>query len=268
MKALIMETDGRYAAALREDGEVVRVLRGDREIGQEIELENAAASSVSGRIKKAASVAAAAVILLAAGSAAAYAMPYGTVSVEGETTLEYTINCFDRVLDVKTLGADLDVSDLLHKEIGDAGLTAVEELDRTREETGETQALVITAETRSGKHTQSLQASLDRIAETQEMRAEDTEPREEIPEEEVLPETETLTDGIPEPEAAADERPAQPDEETGRKGPEGTENAPVRGEKPLQAPVDPDFTEPEGGMTDEAVPEQAPQAPEPVPEVG
>ncbi len=107
MKVVIVDLKGRYAAALAENGEIKRIVNNHYEIGQEIELydiKEVRQPRFAPRVIRRVVAVAAAVIVLAIGSmATAYAIPYGTVSLESDPSIEYTINCFDYVIGVKAL---------------------------------------------------------------------------------------------------------------------------------------------------------------------
>lgn len=64
-------------------------------------------------------------------------MPYGTVSLEGEPSIEYTINCFDYVLRVRAvndegetvLGA-MDLKTVRHHRVDDAITATMEQIEQ------------------------------------------------------------------------------------------------------------------------------------------
>lgn len=141
MKAVIVDLKGRYAAALAENGEIKRIVNNHYEIGQEIELydiKEVRQPRFTPRVIRRVVAVAAAVIVLAVGSmATAYAIPYGTVSLESDPSIEYTINCFDYVIGVKALNDDgeavlneIDESKLRHHRIEDAIDTTVRQMEK------------------------------------------------------------------------------------------------------------------------------------------
>lgn len=141
MKVVIVDLKGRYAAALAENGEVKRIVNNHYEIGQEIELydiKEVRQPRFAPRVIRRVVAVAAAVIVLAVGSmATAYAIPYGTVSLESDPSIEYTINCFDYVIGVKALNDDgdavlneIDESKLRHHRIEDAIDTTVRQMEK------------------------------------------------------------------------------------------------------------------------------------------
>lgn len=102
MKAVIVELKGHDAAALTDDGCILKVKNKKYAIGQVIEL-NAARKSKKFVVWAAS--AAAAVILLGAG-AWAYYTPYSYVSLDVNPSIEYSVNRFDRVLSADAVNND------------------------------------------------------------------------------------------------------------------------------------------------------------------
>lgn len=103
MKMVVMEVRGGTAVALREDGAFVRISGRGRQVGQTIRL-----SPVSGavlRFPRAAAACLAAVILLGGGALALRA-PYSYVTMDVNPSVKYTLNVFDRVLDVAAVNED------------------------------------------------------------------------------------------------------------------------------------------------------------------
>ena len=132
MKALIVDIKGKYAAALTANGMVQRIPDNKYTVGDEVNLAEIIPirrppKPAARIIRRVAVVAAAIVTLTALGLGTAYAVPCGTVSLDGNPSIEYTINCFDYVLDVKALNedgknvlAELGESSLRHHKIDDA----------------------------------------------------------------------------------------------------------------------------------------------------
>jgi len=197
MKAVIVDIQGRYAAALLENGEVRRIARDNYTIGQTIELYNTKRSdrqpALPKMIRTAASVAAALALVTGAGAAAAYAIPYGTVTVEAESNIEYTINCFDYVLDVKAGNEDgelllstMDLQQLRHHKIGDAVASTLAQIEKDSDPEAEKAETAIAANTKNEDHTQKLllelktnvSEDLDTPADEDHEGSEDTEQQE------------------------------------------------------------------------------------------
>ena len=185
MKALIIDKKGQYAAALKENGEVVRIPDQKYRIGQTVELEEAKDGNSHGkgtkaggpiRLRKRIGAAAAAVLLLiGAGAGTAYAMPYGTVTLDGDTSITYTVNCFDYVLDVQaaddegsSILSEIDVKELRHKRVDQAIETTVEKMEQGGLlEKAET-PMQISVETKNENHSEKLRQELEPFTERKE----------------------------------------------------------------------------------------------------
>lgn len=127
MNAYILEINGRHAAALAEDGRFVRIKNKNYCVGQSVEL-----SERNAKVKKrtrmtALASMAAGFILLMFGGFAGYAAPVGVVSLDVNPSIEYTINCFDRVLSIDGVNEDgeeivgaMNLNDLIYQPVGEA----------------------------------------------------------------------------------------------------------------------------------------------------
>ncbi|WP_283606983.1 anti-sigma factor domain-containing protein [Faecalispora anaeroviscerum] len=105
MKAVILEIKGNEAAALSDDGCILKVKNKKYVIGQVIELENK--KRISTRFVIWAATAAAAVGVFGTG-AWAYYTPYTYVSLDVNPSIEYTVNRFDRVLSATAVNTDAE----------------------------------------------------------------------------------------------------------------------------------------------------------------
>ncbi len=97
MKALIVETDKKYAAALLSDGSIIKVPKRDYAVGQEVSV------AVPKRHRRGGLVAAAACFMLLATGGAGYATvvsPYSHVTLDVNPSIEYTLNRFDQVVSI------------------------------------------------------------------------------------------------------------------------------------------------------------------------
>ena len=99
MKAVIVDLRGGQAAALCDDGRVIKLADPGYSLGQIVELHERRRRTPRW-VRWASTAAAAALLLVGAGGGAAWAMPYGVVSLDVNPSLEYTINRFDYVLRV------------------------------------------------------------------------------------------------------------------------------------------------------------------------
>ena len=168
MNAVIVDLKGKKAAALDENGNVIKIPNANYAIGQKIRL-HAVSQKRAPSPKRIGTVAAAAVLILSIGTGTAYAMPYGTVSLDADAAIEYTINRFDRVLSVRALNeegeavlADLDDHSLRFRPVEEAINSTLEQQELSREGAP---AVQITTKTRDEHHTERLQEHLmDRIS--------------------------------------------------------------------------------------------------------
>ena len=125
--ACIVELRGRYAAALTEDGRFVRIRNRNYMVGQTVRVSFARPQTTL-RVRVGALAAmAAGFLLLILGGFKGYQTPVGVVSLDVNPSIEYTINCFDRVLAVEAVNEDggrileqMDVPSLVHLPIDEA----------------------------------------------------------------------------------------------------------------------------------------------------
>ena len=133
--AMIVEIRGAYAAALGEDGVFVRVRNAGYAIGQTILLDVAAEEEQipiaqpkrrRSRVTAFAGIAAGFLLLLLGGFKG-YTTPTGVVSLDVNPSIEYSINYFDRVLDISSVNDDaqkilagLDESALRYRPVDEA----------------------------------------------------------------------------------------------------------------------------------------------------
>lgn len=183
MKAVIVDLQGKYAAALDETGSVLRIPNAAYTVGQEIALHDVPHARPNMR-RRIAATAAAAVLVLGLGTGTAYAIPYGTVSLDATPSLAYTVNCFNYVLDVKAENeaaeavlSEVGKKNLRHRPITQAIETTVEQIREDGWLDEEDSTLQIHAEGRTGQHAERLQKQLDAaFAETLPARGQDRKP--------------------------------------------------------------------------------------------
>lgn len=172
MTTVIVDIKGKYAAALTDAGEVRRIFNNRYEIGQEIELydtqEIRQPYRVRRVIRRVVAVAAAIIVLAVGSMATAYAIPYGTVGLEADPSVEYTINCFDYVIDVNALNengeallSEMDLSQLRHHKIDDALKTTVDQIENDGRFDTDNVGVEISTHTGSSEHAARLQQDLD-----------------------------------------------------------------------------------------------------------
>ena len=169
MNAVIVDVKSKYAAAMTEDGSVCRIADRGYEPGQTINLAGAKVIRFPGLAKRIAAAAAAFFVVLGGGAGTAYAMPYGTVSIEVNPVLEYTINCFDMVLSVRAeneegeaILKELDVKTLRHRSVDEAVGLTMQQIEKDGYLSLRGAGVRIEADTRNGSHTDRLQQRLDR----------------------------------------------------------------------------------------------------------
>lgn len=188
MKAVIVEIKGSNAAVLSDDGRISQIKNKNYTIGQEIIIKN------NNYIKWAATAAAA--VMLFATPAWAYLTPYSYVSLDVNPSFEFSINRFDRVLEVKAVNDDaeevvkeISIESLKNKEIQEAVRNVISELkNQGYIVEGEEGGVVVATSSKSEEKTNDLAAAL-KTAVREEVKAkaektEDSEDGEELEESE------------------------------------------------------------------------------------
>ena len=209
MNGIVVDRKNGHAAVLCDDGAIVCIPDAAYELGQRVELHRPARHAGS-TLRRIAAIAAAAAAAAALGVGTAYALPCGTVSLDGQTSVEYTINCFDYVLDARPVDSEgaralsgMDMTKLRHRKISAAVAATASHLERSGALTSGETPVRITAGTISAAHAQSLEQTL---AETVERAAgvpavAETGAAEPLPGGEAAPAEERA---LPVPERAAD----------------------------------------------------------------
>src|SRR5665648_659946 len=107
MKAVVLDIKKNKAVALSDDGMVKEVNNKNFRIGQTIEMEKKSMKKMSKKYRNiAAGVAASLVILLGGGTAYAYNTPVAHVSLDVNPSITYSVNAFNRVIDVDRTNPD------------------------------------------------------------------------------------------------------------------------------------------------------------------
>lgn len=173
MKAVIVDIQGKNAAALAENGEVKKIPNCNYAIGDEVSLTEIIPIKHTPRpaakiIRRVVVVAAALITLTALGFGTAYAVPSGTVSLDADSSIEYTINCFDYVLDVKALNEsgetvlnEIDKSNLKHRKIDDAVAETVEKIEKDGQLDENKPVVSINANTGSDNRNEQIKQNLE-----------------------------------------------------------------------------------------------------------
>ncbi len=103
MKGIVLEIKNKQAIVMTDDGMVCETRNQEYRIGQEITV-TGIKSNITRVLRWGISVAAA--LMLLVGGNFAYATPMGYVSLDVNPSIEYSINIFDRVIDVKAINED------------------------------------------------------------------------------------------------------------------------------------------------------------------
>lgn len=109
MKAVVLDIKNNKAVALSDDGMVKEVTNKNFRIGQTIEMERKSMKKMSKKYRNiAAGIAASLVILLGGGTAYAYNTPVAHVSLDVNPSVTYSVNAFNRVINVDRTNPDAD----------------------------------------------------------------------------------------------------------------------------------------------------------------
>ena len=133
MRSVVVEIKNDFAAVLSDDGRILKVKNKDYTLGQVIVMKKEKFSIT----KKVALLVASLAVVVLAGSIGvkAYTTPYSYVSMDVNPSIEYTLNRFDRVIDVNAVNDDgqeildvIDVDSLYHMNIEDAIIKTVDQI--------------------------------------------------------------------------------------------------------------------------------------------
>jgi hypothetical protein len=135
MKSVVVDIKDGFAAVLSDDGSILKIKNENYIIGQVIEMKM---KKIHFTKKLALTVASAAVLLLSTSIGAwAYTSPYSYVSLDVNPSIEYTLNRFDRVIDVKAVNDDgqvildqINIDGLTNQSIEDAILNTVDQISQ------------------------------------------------------------------------------------------------------------------------------------------
>lgn len=170
MKAVVLEISENEATVMTHDGDIIGIRNKNYDIGQEINIKRASATLSAKIYKFTPIIAAAAVaVVIIAGGAGLYFNPYGTVSLDINPSIEYTINRFDRVLEVNGMNDDgsdilasINTDRLINRNIEDAVDATIEQIEADGYITDEDgNYIVVSANTKEENHTDELLVKLD-----------------------------------------------------------------------------------------------------------
>lgn len=169
MKAVVLDNSEKEATVMTHDGDIIGVKNRNYDIGQEITIRTNL-TALPAKVYKFAPVAAvAAVFVVIAGGFRTYFDPYGTVSLDINPSIEYTINRFDRVLDVNGMNDDgsdilasINTDGIINRNIEDAVDKTLEQIEADGYiEDDDENYVVVTANTKKEEHTDELLSKLD-----------------------------------------------------------------------------------------------------------
>ena len=125
--AVVVDISGIFAAVLTNGGDYLRIPNKNYQIGQTVLLDDSARTAHKRARMSALASLAAVFLLLFFGGFSGYVTPAGVVSLDVNPSIEYTINCFDRVLDIDAVNGDgeqilegMDEQALLYRRVDDA----------------------------------------------------------------------------------------------------------------------------------------------------
>ncbi len=171
MKAVVLEITKHKATVMTSDGDIINVRNKDYDIGQEIILNDAKKVKI---FRYAPVWAAAAVIFISLSIGGySYLSPFGTVSLDVNPSIEYSINRYDRVLNVTGVNDDgqdivssINLSGLINKNIETAIDETIDQIDKNGFFTNENDNyVVVTVSSKREEHASRLKERLDRNSE-------------------------------------------------------------------------------------------------------
>ena len=171
MKAVVLEIAKHKATVMTSDGDIINVRNKDYDIGQEIILNDAKKVKL---FRYAPVWAAAAVIFISLSIGGySYLSPFGTVSLDVNPSIEYSINRYDRVLNVTGVNDDgqdivssINLSGLINKNIETAIDETIDQIDKNGFFTNENDNyVVVTVSSKREEHASRLKERLDRNSE-------------------------------------------------------------------------------------------------------
>lgn len=247
MKAVVVDLKGKYAAVMSENGAVVKVPNANYAIGQKIELHEVGHAH-NAPFRRIASVAIAAALVLSVSVGTVYAMPYGTVSLDSDSAIEYTINRFDRVIGVqalneggKTVLEELSKSSLKHRTVEKAIQATVDYLQEAVPDDGEQPQINLYIDMKDETHADNLRVRLSQwmmsstVPDLPQEGAQQTDRQNPAKPEDGMTEA-----GMPGADAPADGAPGGTEPEFGQSGREGdghqSENPPAKTD--ISNPID------------------------------
>ncbi len=171
MNGVVVDIKGKQAALLTEDGTVRKVPDRGYAIGDTIFWQQGEIVPARRILRYAATAAATLIAVMGIGAGTAYAVPYGTVSIDVNPSIEYTVNIFDYVLSVKGVNedgeailAELDAKTLKHHSITQAIETTLQEIESEGYFKKEGANVLIAVAAPSSSYSERLRSDLERKA--------------------------------------------------------------------------------------------------------
>ncbi|MEG1886494.1 MAG: hypothetical protein RR177_00045 [Oscillospiraceae bacterium] len=170
MKAVVVDIKGKFAAALSDNGCVVKALNQNYVIGQVIEVKNTTLRGTKLAVRISA-IAAAFVLTFGMGAGFhAYFAPNSYVSMDVNPSIEYTLNMFGRVLSVTAVNEDgnkilqeFNLKDFNNKTINDVIKLTLAEIDKEGYFSGDKKGGIVIAT--SGKNHAKAEALAEALGE-------------------------------------------------------------------------------------------------------
>lgn len=164
MKGIVVDIENNRAAVLGDDGRVTKVRNRNYQIGESIQMET---KRTSGRRFGTMAACLVAVLMLGGMSTWAYAIPYSSVSLDGDPSIVLDVNRFDKVISYQIDGDNelLQLSDLKNMNIHDAVAAVIKELEENNlTDEYSIEDIVITVSSKNNEKTHKLMASLGKEA--------------------------------------------------------------------------------------------------------
>ncbi len=164
MKAVIVDVRKKTAAMLCADGSIIKVVNRNYTIGKEVD---AGMTMKIMTIKTAITVAAASLLLAMGLGTSSYYLPTRYVSVDINPSIEYSINMYDRVIDVNGVNQDgehileeLNIKSLKNKKIEDAVSMTISEAAKEGYLQSEGSGIMIATAAKNNNNAEELAAML------------------------------------------------------------------------------------------------------------
>ncbi len=165
MNPIVVDIEGKYACVLTDDGQFLKIKNKNYQIGEYVELPTVQKSFAHNWFRQLATAMAVVVVVLG-GGAGVYAYPYGSVSLDVNPSINYTINIFDRVIGVDGINDDGSVIteslNVKNMNINEAIASTITTLQSNNYLTDlEDNYVVVAVNTKSEEHSKSVVSSVE-----------------------------------------------------------------------------------------------------------